>query len=149
MANSTFAAVVGGVGAVRELVAEAQRSGRHRVPVLAADGEVEDAGRDAVAASISPTSAAAASTPANSGGASSPLEDRARGGVVQPLPGTVDPDRDVDRRQVPEPDHVVEVEVGEHDVERLDAVEQRGVLDEPADARSGVDQQHVRAVALT
>jgi hypothetical protein len=42
---------------------------------------------------------------------------------------------------------VVEVEMGQHEVEALDPVEQRAVAHEPLDPRPGVDQHGVAPLA--
>ena len=57
------------------------------------------------------------------------------------------PVREAEGGEVGEPDHVVEMEVGQKDVELLHAVEQPRILDQPADARAGVDQDRAVAVA--
>ena len=57
------------------------------------------------------------------------------------LPGCPELDRNLERRERAEPEHVIEVEMREDDVQPLDAVEELGIGDEPASAGAAVDQQ--------
>src|SRR6185503_15585523 len=63
------------------------------------------------------------------------------GPVVQPAAGRPDQGLDGEPAQQWQAADVVEVEVGEHDVDAVDALQQGRIVPQPAQAAAGVEQQ--------